>query len=191
MFKFDAIVCQCLRSVYVDVSLDIVTLLVIIEGFPLISLLFLLSWVLVLIFLFLFSLSVLDDNPWREASKPVYVLTQKENQLCTMKTRRNIRCDSLFSCSFFSSNIWNFSNPDFTFYVTAKLKESLAYCFLKEATGELQLEIRLNKLREGQNFQCRLKILERECWYVFYSDTRTCTKLWLNFGYLLCHPNIL
>jgi uncharacterized membrane protein len=55
MFKFDAVVCQYLRSVYVDVSLDIVTLLVIIEGFPLISLLFLLSWVLVLIFLFLFS----------------------------------------------------------------------------------------------------------------------------------------
>lgn len=36
------------------------------------------------------SYDVLDDNPWREASKPVYVLTQKENQLCTMKTRRNI-----------------------------------------------------------------------------------------------------
>ncbi|KEH27836.1 plant/M4I22-120 protein, putative [Medicago truncatula] len=36
------------------------------------------------------SYDVLDDNPWRETSKPVYVLTQKENQLCTMKTRRNI-----------------------------------------------------------------------------------------------------
>ncbi|KAL2349209.1 hypothetical protein Fmac_003209 [Flemingia macrophylla] len=35
------------------------------------------------------SYDVLDSNPWREASKPVYVLTQKENQLCTMKTRRN------------------------------------------------------------------------------------------------------
>lgn len=35
------------------------------------------------------SYDVLDDNPWRETSKPVYVLTQKENQLCTMKTRRN------------------------------------------------------------------------------------------------------
>ncbi|KAI4328488.1 hypothetical protein L6164_020839 [Bauhinia variegata] len=31
----------------------------------------------------------LDANPWRGSSKPVYVLTQKENQLCTMKTRRN------------------------------------------------------------------------------------------------------
>lgn len=35
------------------------------------------------------SYDVLDANPWREASKPVYVLTQRENQLCTMKTRRN------------------------------------------------------------------------------------------------------
>ncbi|OIW02154.1 hypothetical protein TanjilG_02378 [Lupinus angustifolius] len=36
------------------------------------------------------SYDVLDANPWRETSKPVYVLTRKENQLCTMKTRRNI-----------------------------------------------------------------------------------------------------
>ncbi|KAJ1380699.1 hypothetical protein SESBI_45780 [Sesbania bispinosa] len=35
------------------------------------------------------SYDVLDVNPWRESTKPVYVLTQKENQLCTMKTRRN------------------------------------------------------------------------------------------------------
>lgn len=32
---------------------------------------------------------VLESNPWREHSKPVYVLTHKENQLCTMKTRRS------------------------------------------------------------------------------------------------------
>ncbi|KAK9105138.1 hypothetical protein Scep_021982 [Stephania cephalantha] len=32
---------------------------------------------------------LLETNPWREHSKPVYVLTQRENQLCTMKTRRN------------------------------------------------------------------------------------------------------
>ncbi|XP_058082796.1 uncharacterized protein LOC131230813 [Magnolia sinica] len=35
------------------------------------------------------SYDVLEANPWREASKPVYVLTQRENQLCTMKTRRS------------------------------------------------------------------------------------------------------
>ncbi|KAF8364701.1 hypothetical protein HHK36_033323 [Tetracentron sinense] len=35
------------------------------------------------------SYDVLEANPWREAPKPVYVLTQRENQLCTMKTRRN------------------------------------------------------------------------------------------------------
>ncbi|KDP41241.1 hypothetical protein JCGZ_15648 [Jatropha curcas] len=35
------------------------------------------------------SYDVLDVNPWRETSKPVYVLTHRENQLCTMKTRRN------------------------------------------------------------------------------------------------------
>ncbi|XP_052186488.1 uncharacterized protein LOC127797539 [Diospyros lotus] len=35
------------------------------------------------------SYDVLENNPWRETSKPVYVLTQRENQLCTMKTRRN------------------------------------------------------------------------------------------------------
>jgi hypothetical protein len=37
------------------------------------------------------SYSVLDANPWRETSKLVYVLTQRENQLCTRKTRRNHR----------------------------------------------------------------------------------------------------
>ncbi|XP_057486091.1 uncharacterized protein LOC130772349 [Actinidia eriantha] len=35
------------------------------------------------------SYDVLETNPWRETSKPVYVLTHRENQLCTMKTRRN------------------------------------------------------------------------------------------------------
>ncbi|GMJ08136.1 hypothetical protein like AT1G13990 [Hibiscus trionum] len=35
------------------------------------------------------SYDVLEANPWRDPSKPVYVLTHKENQLCTMKTRRN------------------------------------------------------------------------------------------------------
>ncbi|XP_061369702.1 uncharacterized protein LOC133312507 isoform X1 [Gastrolobium bilobum] len=50
---------------------------------------FILGTRLVFNLLFFFS-SVLDANPWREDSKPVYVLTQKENQLCTMKTRRSI-----------------------------------------------------------------------------------------------------
>ncbi|EEF39975.1 conserved hypothetical protein [Ricinus communis] len=35
------------------------------------------------------SYDVLETNPWREPSKPVYVLTHRENQLCTMRTRRN------------------------------------------------------------------------------------------------------
>lgn len=58
-------------------------------------------------FLFLLLSSVLDANPWREISKPVYVLTQKENQLCTMKTRRKIKCDSLYPVVFSLNNIWN------------------------------------------------------------------------------------
>ncbi|KAG9451128.1 hypothetical protein H6P81_011093 [Aristolochia fimbriata] len=33
------------------------------------------------------SYDVLEANPWRERSKPVYVLTQRENRLCTMRTR--------------------------------------------------------------------------------------------------------
>ncbi|KAL3840557.1 hypothetical protein ACJIZ3_025148 [Penstemon smallii] len=33
--------------------------------------------------------AVLEANPWRDTSKSVYVLTHQENQLCTMKTRRN------------------------------------------------------------------------------------------------------
>ncbi|XP_072991437.1 uncharacterized protein [Typha latifolia] len=32
---------------------------------------------------------VLESNPWREDSKPVYVLTQRDNQIWTMKTRRS------------------------------------------------------------------------------------------------------
>lgn len=35
------------------------------------------------------SYEVLDHNPWREDSKPVFVLTQGNNQLCTMKTRQS------------------------------------------------------------------------------------------------------
>ncbi|CAN0896513.1 hypothetical protein LINGRAHAP2_LOCUS18543 [Linum grandiflorum] len=35
------------------------------------------------------SYDVLESNPWRETSKPVYVLTHRDNQLCTMKTRRS------------------------------------------------------------------------------------------------------
>ncbi|KAJ0864272.1 hypothetical protein HanPSC8_Chr12g0539981 [Helianthus annuus] len=35
------------------------------------------------------SYDVLEANPWREDSKAVYVLTHRENQLCTMKTRMN------------------------------------------------------------------------------------------------------
>ncbi|XP_022887551.1 uncharacterized protein LOC111403326 isoform X2 [Olea europaea var. sylvestris] len=35
------------------------------------------------------SYDVLEANPWRETPKSVYVLTHMENQLCTMKTRRN------------------------------------------------------------------------------------------------------
>lgn len=35
------------------------------------------------------SYDVLEANPWKETSKPVYVLTHKENQVCTMRTRRN------------------------------------------------------------------------------------------------------
>ncbi|KAL0723409.1 hypothetical protein Bca4012_038008 [Brassica carinata] len=33
------------------------------------------------------TISVLESNPWRGDSKPVYVLTHRENQICTMKTR--------------------------------------------------------------------------------------------------------
>lgn len=35
------------------------------------------------------SYDVLETNPWRDDTKPVYVLTHKDNQLCTMKTRQN------------------------------------------------------------------------------------------------------
>ncbi|OWM89516.1 hypothetical protein CDL15_Pgr024264 [Punica granatum] len=35
------------------------------------------------------AIAVLEANPWRDSSKPVYVLTHGQNQLCTMKTRRN------------------------------------------------------------------------------------------------------
>lgn len=62
------------------------------------------SYITLRIYLFLFVFgpfdccSVLDANPWRETSKPVYVLTQRENQLCTMKTRRNRRFN-IFPCT--------------------------------------------------------------------------------------------
>ncbi|ONK75417.1 uncharacterized protein A4U43_C03F16630 [Asparagus officinalis] len=35
------------------------------------------------------SYDVLENNPWRDDTKPVYVLTHTDNQLCTMKTRQN------------------------------------------------------------------------------------------------------
>lgn len=38
-------------------------------------------------------LIVLEKNPWREDAKPVYVLTQRDNHLWTMKTRRSRRSE--------------------------------------------------------------------------------------------------
>ncbi|WOL09401.1 hypothetical protein Cni_G18154 [Canna indica] len=35
------------------------------------------------------SYDVVETNPWREDTKPVYVLTQRDNQLWTMKTRQS------------------------------------------------------------------------------------------------------
>ncbi|KAK4777863.1 hypothetical protein SAY87_018050 [Trapa incisa] len=41
------------------------------------------------------SYDVLEANPWRESSKPLYVLTCVKSQLCIMKARQNGRFDLL------------------------------------------------------------------------------------------------
>ncbi|EFJ13995.1 hypothetical protein SELMODRAFT_46931, partial [Selaginella moellendorffii] len=46
------------------------------------------------------SLIVLDSNPWRDDSKAVYVLAEEENQLITMRTRRERRWDFLLPKEF-------------------------------------------------------------------------------------------
>lgn len=67
-----------------------------------------------------------------------------------------------------------------------KFKESLAYYFPKEATGDLELEISPNKQGEGQNFQCLWKILERECWYVFIHTHQQTYEIIVKFIIYVC-----
>ncbi|KAL5989419.1 hypothetical protein ACLOJK_010310 [Asimina triloba] len=60
------------------------------------------------------SYDVLDANPWRDSTKPVYVLTQRENQLCTMKTRRNRRFVSLLYPSYLWAKLANGLLPSYS-----------------------------------------------------------------------------
>nr|KJB78261.1 hypothetical protein B456_012G186400 [Gossypium raimondii] len=82
------------------------------------------------------SYDVLEANPWRDPSKPVYVLTHKENQLCTMKTRRNL-----------------------------KSKRNSGYCFLKEESGVLGSETKPNSLDLVLSLRCWWRMLGKEYLY--------------------------
>ncbi|XP_026657076.1 uncharacterized protein LOC103697527 isoform X2 [Phoenix dactylifera] len=100
------------------------------------------------------SYDVLESNPWREDSKPVYVLAQRDNQLWTMKTRRSRR--------------------------SVKLKGSLICYSLKEESGDQQLAIKLHIQVLAQNFTCLLKISGKEClclkMRMMPQDTVTCYR---------------
>ncbi|EFJ12985.1 hypothetical protein SELMODRAFT_46933, partial [Selaginella moellendorffii] len=62
------------------------------------------------------SLIVLDSNPWRDDSKAVYVLAEEENQLITMRTRRERR--------------WDFFLPK-EFMIGSEVEEELSLLFPK------------------------------------------------------------
>jgi len=64
---------------------------------------------------------------------------------------------------------WHFSLLSVLFPVTVRLKENWDCCFLKEASGDLELEISPNRRGEElPSFKCLWKMLEREYWYVFH-----------------------
>ena len=112
-----------------------------------------------------FSLSVLESNPWRDDTKPVYVLTHNENQLCTMKTRQNRRFNSdLFISVWRTFYIEN--NLSCLLYCAVKLKRNLDYCFPKGENEDWESEIRLNNQGAAPTLTCLLKILGRACLYV-------------------------
>lgn len=48
------------------------------------------------------------------------------------------------------------------FPITVKLKRNLDYCFQKEESGDLELEIKQNSPGMAQNFKCLLRISEKE-----------------------------
>ena len=102
------------------------------------------------------SFSVLETNPWRETSKPVYVLTHRENQLCTMKTRRNRR--SVMVLCGFSCIIVTKVPADKMFFMAVKLKENLECCFPKVESGDLKLENRPSSQGPAQSFRCLLRM---------------------------------
>ena len=104
----------------------------------------------------IFLSSVLDDNPWRETSKPVYVLTQKENQLCTMKTRRNIRCDSPFSV-FFCQVIFGIFRAWLYFLCNSEVERELGLLFSKGSNRRAAIENQSKQARGGTKFPMQVE----------------------------------
>lgn len=49
--------------------------------------------------------SVLETNPWREDSKPVYVLARSDNHLWTMKTRRSRKWELIDTVTLFVTTL--------------------------------------------------------------------------------------
>ena len=108
--------------------------------------------------------SVLETNPWREDSKPVYVLARSDNQLWTMKTRRSRKSELsdtvTFSLSQLCSSLTIINCSCYQLSSAVKLKGNLECFSQREGVQELEL----NQSTRAPSLTWLLKISERECW---------------------------
>lgn len=113
--------------------------------------------------------SVLETNPWREDSKPVYVLATSDNHLWTMKTRRSRKWEFIDAVTFSLSRVCNLLNS------------MNCWCYLSlssavKSKGNLEsfsqtegvLELELNRSTLAPSLTWLSKISEREYWWVVY-----------------------
>lgn len=95
---------------------------------------------------------MLEANPWREDSKPVYILTHRENQLCTMKTRRNRRSDLVPCAIFLLNNCYCFPGSFFAFS-DSEVERELGLLFSKGRKRRPEIGEQAKQSGGGTKFQ--------------------------------------
>lgn len=111
---------------------------------------------MLLIFCHFYSCTVLEANPWRETSKPVYVLTHRENQLCTMKTRRNRRYLMVWCSTFFWMIVtFDWINWFICFFLpcNSEVERELGLLFSKGGKWRSGIGNQAKQSRTGTKFQ--------------------------------------
>ncbi|PKU77130.1 hypothetical protein MA16_Dca001736 [Dendrobium catenatum] len=95
------------------------------------------------------SYEVLDHNPWREGSKPVFVLTQGNNQLCTMKTRQSRRFGWI--CIILSCRKQN-NNKCWLLIFCSEVERELGLLFTRRTKWDQKVDNKVKHARTGTKF---------------------------------------